>query len=203
MTKQKIIMYLAPTMLPLPAPRWPQGYHLHRYTPGDELHWARVETRVGEFPTTEQALDYFEAIFSPHPARVLFAAHGDHMVGTATMWRAWINGGQVPLLHWLGVDPAHRRQNLGRALVLAALQLAPAGHGVYLSTQASAAPAVWLYHQLGFAICPELTLEYESLHDGVRVTKNSGNDYTEALEHLKQALGPERAQKIKQRAQTA
>ena len=40
------------------APELPPGYQYHLYQDGDEIHWARLETFVLDFPTEEKALAY-------------------------------------------------------------------------------------------------------------------------------------------------
>ena len=38
----------------------PEGYSFKKYSPGDELAWAQIETSVGEFVSKEKALTYFK-----------------------------------------------------------------------------------------------------------------------------------------------
>lgn len=46
------------------------NYSLRSYQAGDERHWARIETSVGEFDNEEEALAYFEKEFMPEQAQL-------------------------------------------------------------------------------------------------------------------------------------
>ena len=47
----------------LPAHPLPEQYGCRAYRPGDELHWARIETSAGEFSKVEAGLRRFEGEF--------------------------------------------------------------------------------------------------------------------------------------------
>ena len=54
-----------------PAPA--AGYRIRPFVPGDERHWARIETSVGEFSEEAAARAYFERVYLPEAAlRCLF-----------------------------------------------------------------------------------------------------------------------------------
>ena len=68
------------------------NYSLRSYQAGDERHWARIETSVGEFDNEAEALAYFEKEFMPEQAqlgqRMFFALdQSGTPVGTATAWK--------------------------------------------------------------------------------------------------------------------
>ena len=44
---------------PLPVQPLPEGFHFVPFNPGDEMDWAEIETSVGEFASTDDALSYF------------------------------------------------------------------------------------------------------------------------------------------------
>lgn len=71
-----------------PAPA--AGYRIRPFVPGDERHWARIETSVGEFSEEAAARAYFERVYLPEAAlRCLFVVterdeprrNGDDMDG--------------------------------------------------------------------------------------------------------------------------
>ena len=133
----------------------PEGYRLVRWQPGMEQAWCTIEKEAGEFPTVEEAMTRFQWEFLPEPAllreRMWFALSPEGTaVGTATLWTGGYLGGMLPLLHWVAVQPGHRRRGLARSLVLAALSCAKADELVFLTSQTWNWPAVRLYRQLGF-----------------------------------------------------
>ena len=69
-----------------PAPA--AGYRIRPFVPGDERHWARIETSVGEFSEEAAARAYFERVYLPEAAlRCLFVVtERDEPVATATTW---------------------------------------------------------------------------------------------------------------------
>lgn len=128
------------------------GFFVRTYHPGDEVHWARIETSVGEFDTEEAALAYFAREFAPQPElllnRMCFVCTPEGLpVATCTAWEK--HGGN--LIHWVATQPDHQRKGLARLAVISALYLFPAGD-VLLHTQTWSHAAVRLYHDLGFCI---------------------------------------------------
>lgn len=53
--------------LPIPKYSLPESYSLSFYQEGDQFAWAEIETAVGEFDETEDALEYFNRTFTPYP----------------------------------------------------------------------------------------------------------------------------------------
>ena len=128
------------------------GFFVRLYRPGDEMHWARIETSVGEFDTEEQALAYFSREFAPYPEllmqRMCFVCTPEGLpVATCTAWEK--HGGN--LVHWVATVPACQRRGLARLAVTHALQLFPVGD-ILLHTQTWSHAAVRLYHALGFCL---------------------------------------------------
>lgn len=74
---------------------------------------------------------------------------------------------------------------------LRALELAPAGRDVYLSTQTWSHRAVRVYHQLGFRMQRSTVLTYDSLIDGEVACRPSGNYYAAAAATLAGVLDAE------------
>lgn len=107
-----------------PAPA--AGYRIRPFAPGDERHWARIETSVGEFPDEAAARAYFERVYLPEAAlRCLFVVtEQDEPVATATTWTEEEASLRQLQLQWVAVEPAHQGRGLGRAIATAAVRRA-------------------------------------------------------------------------------
>lgn len=126
------------------------GFFVRSYRPGDEAHWARIETSVGEFDKESDALAYFAKEFAPQPEllseRMLFVCTPEGLpIATCT---AWEKHGRN-LIHWVATMPEHQRKGLARLAVISALHRFPAGSAI-LHTQTWSHAAVRLYKKLGF-----------------------------------------------------
>ena len=139
-----------------PAPA--AGYRIRPFVPGDERHWARIETSVGEFSEEAAARAYFERVYLPEAAlRCLFVVtERDEPVATATTWTEEEASLRQLQLQWVAVEPAHQGRGLGRAIATAAVRravrLAP-GEAILLHTQTWSHRALRLYRILGFRFC--------------------------------------------------
>jgi ribosomal protein S18 acetylase RimI-like enzyme len=144
----------------LPPVGWelPNGFTWVLFHPGDERHWARIETAVGEFAEEAEALAYFQDQYGPHreelERRLVFvrAPDGD-VVGTVTGWWNMTNGRRDASLHWLAVLPQYQGQGIGRALVslcLWRLRELDGDRDIYLHTQTWSHRAIALYLNAGF-----------------------------------------------------
>ena len=56
-----------PLQLPVPMTPLAEGFKFRTYQKGDESAWSEIETSVGEFQTTDEALEYFQKNFAPYP----------------------------------------------------------------------------------------------------------------------------------------
>ena len=121
------------------------------YQPGDERHWARIETSAGEFDRPEAALEGFSRAFSGGKLeeRMLFLTDDGIPFATATAWHESAAEGR---LHWVSVDAAHQGRGLSRVIVHLAMQrLRELGYSsAVLSTQTASWVAIKVYHQFGF-----------------------------------------------------
>lgn len=175
---------------PLPAPVLPEGYGLRFFQAGDETHWARIETAVGEFDTEEEALAYFKENYRIYPEelarRCLFATDpAGWPVGTANAWFARQRDGYWASLHWVAVIPEAQGLGLGRAVVLAAMNqfsLTDPERDVWLHTQTWSHKAVRMYHHMGFRMMKTARLLLSNKPDA----QPAENDYAQALEILAQ-----------------
>lgn len=136
----------------LPQHPLPQRYGWRFYRPGDEMHWARIETSAGEFSQIEGGLRRFERDFpdrEPLPERMIFLTDGGVPFATVT---AWFEPDGAGLLHYVAVDAAHQGQGLSRALTgLGMNRLWELGHKcARLDTQTYSWVAIRVYHEFGF-----------------------------------------------------
>ena len=197
--RKKIFMRLPATALAhVPDPALPPGYRFDTYAPGRCADWARVETRVGEFASTEAAVEYFRLVFLAHPdlarERVQFIFNPAGVaVATASAWFGYSSDGTpVPALHWVAVDPDEQGRGLGRAVCAQALRcLQGRGQDVWLTTQTWSHVAVRLYHSLGFRLSTEEAIRYDAVDNGRLVVRESPNEYAEAMAVLEQVMAPE------------
>ena len=140
-------------------PTPPAGYGLRTFRPGDEDAWLAL-LRSGEFGAWDRTrLDLMlrhPHVRVPHDG-IFFATVGDRPVGTASTYLHPVDGGILPELGWVVVEPGHRGHGLG-ALVCRAV-LAYVGRlgydHAYLLTEDFRLPAITTYLRLGFE--PALT----------------------------------------------
>lgn len=145
----------------------PPGYHLEPWDERYLLPWVRLHVTLGQLPSEAEGLTTFERTYGARrdllPERMLLACdESGRLAGTSSLWEGPHFGGGRLRVHWVGVDPAHQRRGLARALVrrtialhdrLAAHGLAggAAGQGpLYLSTQTGSHVAIAMYRSLGF-----------------------------------------------------
>ena len=136
----------------LPRHPLPERYGFRFYRPGDEIHWARIETSAGEFSRIEDGLRRFERDFpdkQPLPERMMFLTDGGVPFATVT---AWFEPDGAGLLHYVAIDAAHQGQGLSRALSgLGMNRLRALGHrSARLDTQTYSWVAIKVYHEFGF-----------------------------------------------------
>ena len=138
----------------------PEGYHLEPWDPRFREPWVRLHVTLGQLPSVEQGLAYFDRTYGVDPealARQMLVAcdaSGD-LVGTSSVWPGDHFGEKRLRVHWVGVDPAHQRHGLARALMLHTIrlydELVPSSEPpLYLTTQTESWAAVSLYYKLGF-----------------------------------------------------
>lgn len=152
--------------LPLPEIKLPVGYNFTHYLTGDDVDWCEIETSVGEFASIDEAHNYFERTFAPHPEeltkRMFFITNSNgQKVATGTAW--WSKENQ-PLFHWLAVKPEAQGLGLGKAMTIKVTQRLEEFYPetqLRLHTQTWSHRAVGIYEKLG----------YEIVNDGVEAEK--------------------------------
>lgn len=137
----------------------PPGFDMRLYTPGDERHWARIETAAGEFEAEEVALRFFADTFLPHAddlkERLVFITdrQGEPVADAMLWWAEDAVLGRVSRLHWVAVHPDFQGLGLGKLVCKAALSLEPTvgfQKDTWLTTQTWSWFAIGLYLSLGF-----------------------------------------------------
>ena len=138
----------------LPPAEVAEGYRLRVYREGDAAAWCRLVRDCIGGDCTEQSLR--ETILGARAFAaedLLFAAHGEEVVGTAWALRKASLPAEVGYVHMVGVDPAHRGRGLGRALLIGVLRRfrEVACRAAILHTDDFRLPALRLYRALNFA----------------------------------------------------
>ncbi|WP_409342950.1 GNAT family N-acetyltransferase [Paenibacillus sp. MBLB4367] len=134
----------------------PEGYRLRLFQPGDETHWARIETAAGEFAEERAALQHFGGEFGAYSRdmqeRCLFLENAEGTpVGTTTAWYKSFAGESFGRLHWVGIVPEEQGRKLAKPLVAAALELLALRHRkAMLTTQTPSWKAIGMYLDFGF-----------------------------------------------------
>ncbi|TSB47314.1 GNAT family N-acetyltransferase [Alkalicoccobacillus porphyridii] len=151
--------------LEIPQYALPAGFTIKPYVPGDEQHWARIETSVGEFKNEEAALERFQKEFAPYKdemeKRCLFIENDQgEYIATTTAWYGDLKGdGEISgRIHWVGVDPRYQGKKLAKPLLSAAMNILAQIHSkAYLTSQTTSYQAINMYLNYGFK--PYLTEE--------------------------------------------
>lgn len=160
----------------------PDGYAIVPYQSGFETAWARLECAVGDFSSTEEALQYFtDTYLCRETDDVLFlrSDQGD-IVGSCIAWTDERQGRAVNSLHWLIVDDLHQGKGLGRALCCETMNRFYLHNQkpIYIHTQPWSWKAILLYVSLGFKLQKTDTFATYI------------NQYNDAMKALKNVLSP-------------
>lgn len=138
----------------------PVGYRFATWEPHFREPWVRLHVLLGQLPSYEEGLAYFERTYETDPAAlsrqmIIVVDEKGELAGTSSLWRGDHFGEPRLRVHWVGVDPAHQRRGLARALMLQTIrlfdELVSAGEPpLYLTTQTESWPACGMYLKLGF-----------------------------------------------------
>ncbi len=155
------------------------------FEPGDESAWADIETAVGEFPSVDEARNYFERTYAFHGTElsrrcVFVRAPAGEKVGTVTTWWNQTGDRSDPSIHWLAVRPEYQGRGLGSALVswaIGRLLTLEGERDIWIHTQTWSHEAIRIYLKAGFTF--------------VRDESFGGypNDYPEAMVVLHRVRG--------------
>lgn len=137
-----------------------EGYHLEPWSDRYRLPWVRLHVALGQLPSEEEGLAYFERTYAAHPEELqrqmlLVCDEQGNLAGTSSVWEGDHFGERRLRVHWVGVDPAHQRRGLARSLMLHTIRLydslVPGGEPpLYLTTQTESWVAIGMYLKLGF-----------------------------------------------------
>lgn len=138
----------------------PTGYRFAAWEPRFREPWVRLHVLLGQLPSYEEGLAYFERTYEPDPAAlerqmILVVDERDELAGTSSLWSGDHFGEPRLRVHWVGVNPDHQRRGLARALMLETIrlydELVPSGEPpLYLTTQTESWVACGMYLKLGF-----------------------------------------------------
>jgi len=133
----------------------PEGYSFRMYSPGMEEQWIRIQDEADDYIKVDRAL--FEEEFGQHreelPRRMLFLAHHETLIGSATAWLDNIYGESgTGRLHWVAVVPEYQGKGLAVPLVSQVMSLFSdlECSRAYLLTNAIRITAISLYLKMGF-----------------------------------------------------
>jgi mycothiol synthase len=148
----------------LPEVSVPDGYEIRTYEEGDEEAWANCINR--SYSTTPNPTDYTAEkvrenwIETPcfMPDGCYFAVKDGIVVGCFMAWREVDAGPKRGRLHWLGVDPDHRRRGLAKLLTVRVTRhlLSQGLTSVFLDTGYTLEIAMRMYRGMGFVETPKL-----------------------------------------------
>ena len=154
---------------------------VRNYQTCDEKHWADIEFSIGDFPSTDEAEQYFKAHYNTDDVfeRCFFAEDkNNNIIGTCIAWLDYKGDETVSSLHWLAVLPEYQNKGAGKALLNAVMRYYCQNHlmPVYLHTQPWSYKAIKLYLSAGFKIMKTETFA------------NYKNEYDEAINILSNYL---------------
>ena len=137
----------------------PEGYSFKMYGVGDEKYWAKLEYKIGDFSSVEEAEIYFKTNYCNQidelQKRCFFVvnSYGD-VVGSCIAWHDLKDNDTVSSLHWLVVSPEHQGKHIGLVLCQKVMDIfnERGETPVYIHTQPWSYKAILLYIKLGFKI---------------------------------------------------
>ena len=141
-----------------PQYKLPDGYEFVMYKQGFEINWAEVESSVGEFDSTEQALEYFQKEFLNNEydlsKRCIFIKSPiGKIVATTSVWPGNHFYKTYERVHWVCVHPDHQGKGLAKAILSKALNLYNSMENeeqIYLCSQTGSYRAINIYMKFGF-----------------------------------------------------
>ena len=138
----------------------PAGYRFAAWEPRFREPWVRLHVLLGQLPSYDEGLAYFERTYESDPAAlerqmILVVDERGELAGTSSLWSGDHFGEPRLRVHWVGVSPDHQRRGLARALMLETIrlydELVPSGEPpLYLTTQTESWVACGMYLKLGF-----------------------------------------------------
>ena len=169
--------------MPIPAPTLPKGYSFVSFISGDEKAWADIETSVGEFEKTVDALVCFQENYLPYLAeverRTIFIQNENgEKIATLPNWWGYTGGRRDPWLHWVAVKPGYQGLGLGKAIVFEGMHRMLRIEGdrdIFLPTQTWSYKAIGIYLKVGF----------DFINQDKQFMGGFANEYKDAMSVLK------------------
>ncbi len=155
-------------------PVLPEGYSFHAYLPGDERSWAKIQHSVNEFPTVQEAFDYYKDGWLVYGDKLkdsqffVKAPNGELIADTMLRPVSVFDDLRVTRLDWVACMPSHQRQGIASALlhhILNAHFRREPNDPVYLPTQPGSYAAVRMYWNVGFRVCRTSAIDDEEKPD--------------------------------------
>lgn len=170
----------------------PIGYNFKTFEIGDEKQWARLEYKVGDFDTINEAIDYFKMnymndIDEIKKRCILVVNKNNQIVSSCIAWKDKKDDKDVASLHWLITDETCQNRGIGTATLLKTLQtFKKLGEiPVYIHTQPWSYKAIYLYNKYGFKITKK---DYFASYE---------NQFDEAIKILENLFDKSKMQEIK------
>lgn len=173
-------------------PTIPNGFSVRFYEPGDEKHWAVIQTAVQEFDHVEDALECFQHYLKHEEElrrRQIYMIDNEKgiPVATATAWFSEYGGKPIGVVHAFSCLPEYQSLGLGRIAAIYMMKCfrdCMPDSEVWLDTQTWSYRAIGIYLGLGFI--PMKTAVYNEVP----------NEFQEAVQVLKGRMRPDIYQKF-------
>lgn len=154
-----VLMVLGPHEPVRDVPLAP-GYHFEPWSDSYKDAWVRLHVALGQLPSLKEGTSYFERTYEAdrdalERQMILVCDDAGNLAGTSSLWPGDHFGESRLRVHWVGVDPAHQRRGIARALMLSTIrlfdELVPSGTPpLYLTTQTESWIACGMYLKLSF-----------------------------------------------------
>ena len=149
----------------LPEYDLPPGFHFRTFKRGEERIWAEVQTRAGNFPEIEKALEDFDKEFKDRQdefqERCLFLVDdaAGEVIGATVAWLdPDFQGEDHGRIHWVAIVPEFQGRKLAKPMVAEAMRMLRKWHvRACLGTHTYCLKAISIYLDFGFV--PDMTRE--------------------------------------------
>jgi len=157
----------------------PEGFRIVMYKEGDEKDWADIESSVGEFDSSDKALEYFKGKYLPYQdelkRRCIFIKdRKGKKIATFTAWWEYVGNRRRPWVSWVAVKPEYQGLGIGKALVSEGTKLFTEIEGkedIFLKTQTWSYKAINIYRKNGFRMQKRISDESWGILD-IRKARN-------------------------------
>ena len=136
----------------------PNGYVLRPYEAGMEQEWAELQVDVGQMPSIEAALTYFERDFAPDlntlrsRGAFVYSPNGK-LAASGILWYGSHLGRERARIRKVAVASEEQGKGLCKALMTVLMDMYHEQNlngGIYLTSQTQSYKAINIYHNFGF-----------------------------------------------------